>query len=56
MCACVFNRTITRSSLDTLHPRVFSKNPNLRYINLSKNPMLKTLSWQVFEHLQHIEL
>ncbi|XP_047237816.1 NT-3 growth factor receptor-like isoform X2 [Girardinichthys multiradiatus] len=48
--------TITRSSLDTLHPRVFSKNPNLRYINLSKNPMLKTLSWQVFEHLQHIEL
>ncbi|XP_043980001.1 NT-3 growth factor receptor-like isoform X1 [Gambusia affinis] len=44
--------TITRSSLHTLHPRVFSKNFNLRYINLSMNPMLKSLSWHVFEHLQ----
>ncbi|XP_059190489.1 NT-3 growth factor receptor isoform X2 [Centropristis striata] len=48
--------TITRSSLVNIQPRVFSKNPHLRYINLSKNPMLTTLSWQIFEHLQLYEL
>lgn len=48
--------TITRSNLHSLQARVFSKNPMLRYINLSKNPMLTTLSWQVFEQLQLFEL
>ncbi|KAL7401798.1 hypothetical protein ABVT39_004741 [Epinephelus coioides] len=48
--------TITRSHLVTIQTRVFSKNPHLRYINLSKNPMLTTLSWQIFEHLQLFEL
>ncbi|XP_032380206.1 NT-3 growth factor receptor isoform X2 [Etheostoma spectabile] len=48
--------TITRSNLHTIQARVFSKNPLLRYINLSKNPMLTTLSWQIFEHLQLFEL
>ncbi|KAM9854315.1 NT-3 growth factor receptor-like [Aulostomus maculatus] len=48
--------TITRSSLRTIQPRVFSKNPQLRYINLSKNSMLETFSWQIFEHLQLLEL
>ncbi|XP_017295104.1 NT-3 growth factor receptor-like isoform X1 [Kryptolebias marmoratus] len=48
--------TITRSSLRTVRARIFSKNHQLHYINLSKNPMLKTLSWEVFEHLQLLEL
>uniref|UniRef100_A0A8D3B9F0 Tyrosine-protein kinase receptor n=2 Tax=Scophthalmus maximus TaxID=52904 RepID=A0A8D3B9F0_SCOMX len=48
--------TITRSNLHTIHARVFSKNPHLRYIYLSKNPMLTTLSWQIFEQLQLFEL
>ncbi|XP_028287200.1 NT-3 growth factor receptor-like isoform X2 [Parambassis ranga] len=48
--------TITRSNLHTIQARVFSKNPQLRYINLSKNRMLTTLSWQSFEQLQLIEL
>ncbi|XP_075997923.1 NT-3 growth factor receptor-like [Genypterus blacodes] len=48
--------TITKSNLHTIQPRVFSKNPYLRYINLSKNPMLTKLSWQVFEQLQLFEL
>ncbi|XP_023253065.1 NT-3 growth factor receptor-like [Seriola lalandi dorsalis] len=48
--------TVTRSNLYAIHTRVFSKNPHLHYINLSKNPMLTTLSWQTFEHLQLFEL
>ncbi|XP_026220534.1 NT-3 growth factor receptor-like isoform X1 [Anabas testudineus] len=48
--------TITRSNLHAIQARVFSKNPQLRYINLSKNTMLTTLSWQIFEHLQLFEL
>ncbi|KAK7891987.1 hypothetical protein WMY93_023950 [Mugilogobius chulae] len=48
--------TITKSNLHHLQARVFAKNPQLRYINLSKNPMLTTLSWQVFEYLQLYEL
>ncbi|XP_061629204.1 NT-3 growth factor receptor isoform X1 [Phyllopteryx taeniolatus] len=48
--------TLIRSSLHTIQPHVFSKNPQLSYINLSKNPMLTTLSWQVFENLQLMEL
>ncbi|XP_077423361.1 NT-3 growth factor receptor [Vanacampus margaritifer] len=48
--------TIMRSNLHTIQPRVFSKNPQLSYINLSKNPMLTTLSWQIFENLQLMEL
>ncbi|XP_029008315.1 NT-3 growth factor receptor-like isoform X1 [Betta splendens] len=48
--------TITKSYLHAIQTRVFSKNPQLRYINLSKNPMLTTLSWQIFEHLQLSEL
>ncbi|XP_044049774.1 NT-3 growth factor receptor [Siniperca chuatsi] len=48
--------TITSSNLHTIQARVFSKNPQLRYINLSKNPMLTILSWQIFEHLQLFEL
>ncbi|XP_068595081.1 NT-3 growth factor receptor-like [Brachionichthys hirsutus] len=48
--------TIMRSNLQTVQARVFSKNPHLRYINLSKNPMLATLSWQIFDHLQLFEL
>ncbi|TKS74063.1 NT-3 growth factor receptor [Collichthys lucidus] len=48
--------TITRSNLHMIQSRVFSKNPYLRYINLSKNPMLTTLSWQIFEPLQLFDL
>ncbi|XP_047453424.1 NT-3 growth factor receptor-like [Mugil cephalus] len=48
--------TITRSSLHTIHARVFSRNPHLHYINLSKNSMLTTLSWQIFDNLQLSEL
>ncbi|XP_029986487.1 NT-3 growth factor receptor-like [Sphaeramia orbicularis] len=48
--------TIIRSNLHNIQKRVFNKNPQLHYINLSKNPMLTTLSWQVFEHLQLYEL
>ncbi|XP_053742297.1 NT-3 growth factor receptor isoform X2 [Synchiropus splendidus] len=48
--------TITNTSLRTIQPRVFSKNPQLRYINLSKNGLLTTFSWRIFEHLQLVEL
>ncbi|XP_057693515.1 NT-3 growth factor receptor-like [Corythoichthys intestinalis] len=48
--------TLTRSSLRTIQPGVFSQNPQLSYINLSKNPMLTTLPWQIFENLQLMEL
>ncbi|XP_075898979.1 NT-3 growth factor receptor-like [Nelusetta ayraudi] len=48
--------TIIKSNLQTIQTRVFSKNVHLRYINLSKNPMLATLSWKIFEHLQLVEL
>ncbi|XP_077374077.1 NT-3 growth factor receptor-like [Festucalex cinctus] len=48
--------TIMRSNLHTIQPQVFSKNPQLSYISLSKNPMLTTLSWQTFENLQLVEL
>ncbi|KAG7231040.1 hypothetical protein INR49_025070 [Caranx melampygus] len=48
--------TVTKSSLQTVHARVFSKNPHLRYINLSRNPKLTTLSWQIFEPLQLFQL
>ncbi|XP_071771171.1 NT-3 growth factor receptor [Centroberyx gerrardi] len=48
--------TIMKSNLREIQARVFSKNPHLRYINLSKNRMLTTLSWQVFQHLQLFEL
>ncbi|KAM9816354.1 NT-3 growth factor receptor-like isoform 4-T4 [Syngnathus typhle] len=48
--------TIMRSSLHTIQPHVFSQNPDLSYINLSKNRMLTTLSWQIFENLQLTEL
>ncbi|XP_013884575.1 NT-3 growth factor receptor [Austrofundulus limnaeus] len=48
--------TITRSSLRTIQASVFFRNPHLRYINLSKNPLLRTLSWRVFQHLQLSEL
>ncbi|KAM9807976.1 NT-3 growth factor receptor [Neosynchiropus ocellatus] len=48
--------TITKTSLRTIQPRVFSKNPQLRYINLSKNELLTTFSWRIFEHLQLVEL
>ncbi|XP_040018844.1 NT-3 growth factor receptor-like [Gasterosteus aculeatus] len=48
--------TIVRSNLHTIQARVFSKNPHLRYINLSRNPMLTTLSWQIFENLQLFEI
>ncbi|KAM6937911.1 NT-3 growth factor receptor-like [Xenentodon cancila] len=49
-------RTVTRSSLASIQARVFSRNPYLRYINLSKNPQLTTLSWHIFDHLQLLEL
>ncbi|KAM3870036.1 NT-3 growth factor receptor [Diretmus argenteus] len=48
--------TIMKSNLHAIQARAFSKNPHLRYINLSKNQMLTTLSWQVFQHLQLFEL
>ncbi|XP_056454576.1 NT-3 growth factor receptor-like isoform X1 [Gadus chalcogrammus] len=47
--------TITKSGLNFIQARAFSKNPHLRFINLSKNP-LTTLSWPLFQHLQLIEL
>nr|XP_057943217.1 NT-3 growth factor receptor-like [Doryrhamphus excisus] len=48
--------TITRSSLQTIQPHAFFNNPQLSYINLSKNPMLTTLSWKVFESLPLMEI
>ncbi|XP_070828085.1 NT-3 growth factor receptor-like [Chaetodon trifascialis] len=48
--------TITRSNLKTIQTHVFSKNPHLRYINLSRNPQMTTLSWQIFDNLQLLEL
>ncbi|XP_041853238.1 NT-3 growth factor receptor-like [Melanotaenia boesemani] len=48
--------TITRSKLQTIQTHAFSKNPELRYIDLSKNPLLKALSWHIFKPLQLSEL
>ncbi|XP_051506642.1 NT-3 growth factor receptor-like [Myxocyprinus asiaticus] len=47
--------TIMNCNLRTVQARAFAQNPHLRYINLSKNP-LSTLSWQLFQHLQLVEL
>ncbi|XP_049339943.1 NT-3 growth factor receptor isoform X3 [Astyanax mexicanus] len=47
--------TIMNCNLRWIQPRAFAQNPNLRYINLSRNP-LSTLSWQLFQHLQLIDL
>ncbi|XP_058254022.1 NT-3 growth factor receptor isoform X1 [Hemibagrus wyckioides] len=47
--------TIMNCNLRTIQSRAFAQNPNLRYINLSKNP-LTTLSWQLFQNLQLIDL
>ncbi|XP_016307799.1 NT-3 growth factor receptor-like [Sinocyclocheilus anshuiensis] len=47
--------TIINCNLRTIQARAFAQNPHLRYINLSKNP-LTTLSWQLFQHLQLVEL
>ncbi|XP_061749525.1 NT-3 growth factor receptor-like isoform X1 [Nerophis ophidion] len=46
---------IMNCNLKVIQARAFDKNPHLRYINLSKNP-LSTLSWQLFQHLQLAEL
>ncbi|XP_028304479.1 NT-3 growth factor receptor-like isoform X2 [Gouania willdenowi] len=48
--------TVTKTKLSTIQTQAFSKNPQLRYINLSKNPMLTAMSWQIFDHLQLSEL
>ncbi|XP_061825423.1 NT-3 growth factor receptor-like isoform X4 [Nerophis lumbriciformis] len=48
--------SVTSSSLQTVQPSDFFNNPQLSYINLSKNPMLTTLSWKSFENVQLIEL
>ncbi|XP_028678490.2 NT-3 growth factor receptor [Erpetoichthys calabaricus] len=47
--------TIMNSGLRIILPRAFAKNPHLRYINFSRNP-LTTLSWQLFQTLQLSEL
>ncbi|XP_046705814.1 NT-3 growth factor receptor isoform X3 [Silurus meridionalis] len=47
--------TIMNCNLRTIQSRAFAQNPHLRYINLSKNP-LTTLSWQLFQNLQLIDL
>lgn len=47
--------SIVNCNLRVIQPRAFAKNPHLRYINLSRNP-LTTLSWQLFQHLQLFEL
>ncbi|XP_076878695.1 LOW QUALITY PROTEIN: NT-3 growth factor receptor [Brachyhypopomus gauderio] len=47
--------TIMNCSLRGIQPRAFAQNPHLRYINLSRNP-LTTLSWQLFQNLQLIDL
>ncbi|KAL0968065.1 hypothetical protein UPYG_G00261880 [Umbra pygmaea] len=47
--------TIMNGNLRVIQARAFTKNPHLRYINLSKNP-LTTLSWQLFQNLQLLEL
>nr|XP_015199217.1 PREDICTED: NT-3 growth factor receptor isoform X2 [Lepisosteus oculatus] len=47
--------TIMNCSLRVILPRAFAKNPHLRYINLSKNPLV-TLTWQLFQNLQLSEL
>ncbi|KAF5888958.1 NT-3 growth factor receptor-like, partial [Clarias magur] len=47
--------TITNCNLRTIQTRAFAQNPHLHYINLSKNP-LTTLSWQLFQNLQLIDL
>lgn len=46
---------IVNCNLCTIQSRAFAKNPHLRYINLSRNP-LTTLSWQLFQNLQLLEL
>uniref|UniRef100_A0A8C2CBF0 Tyrosine-protein kinase receptor n=1 Tax=Cyprinus carpio TaxID=7962 RepID=A0A8C2CBF0_CYPCA len=46
---------IVNCNLRTIQSRAFAKNPYLRYINLSRNP-LTTLSWQLFQNLQLFEL
>lgn len=46
---------IVNCNLRTIQSRAFAKNPHLRYINLSRNP-LTTLSWQLFQNLQLFEL
>uniref|UniRef100_A0A8C2KJG1 receptor protein-tyrosine kinase n=1 Tax=Cyprinus carpio TaxID=7962 RepID=A0A8C2KJG1_CYPCA len=46
---------IVNCNLRTIQSRAFAKNPHLRYINLSGNP-LTTLSWQLFQNLQLFEL
>ncbi|XP_052400204.1 NT-3 growth factor receptor-like isoform X3 [Carassius gibelio] len=46
---------IVNCNLRTIQSRAFAKNPYLRYINLSGNP-LTTLSWQLFQNLQLFEL
>ncbi|XP_062857003.1 NT-3 growth factor receptor [Trichomycterus rosablanca] len=47
--------TITNCNLRLIQSRAFAQNPQLRYINLSRNP-LSTLSWQLFQNLQLIDL
>ncbi|XP_056317034.1 NT-3 growth factor receptor isoform X1 [Danio aesculapii] len=47
--------TIINCNLRQIQPRAFTRNPHLRYINLSRNP-LASLSWQLFQHLQLVEL
>ncbi|XP_063053474.1 NT-3 growth factor receptor [Engraulis encrasicolus] len=48
--------TITNSNLREIKPGVFKQNPNLRYINLSRNPLLRTLAWNLFHSLPLVEL
>ncbi|XP_051545695.1 NT-3 growth factor receptor-like [Myxocyprinus asiaticus] len=47
--------SIVNCNLRVIQPRAFAQNPNLHYINLSRNP-LTTLSWQLFQNLQLFEL
>ncbi|XP_030630609.1 NT-3 growth factor receptor isoform X3 [Chanos chanos] len=47
--------TIVNCNLRGIQSRAFAQNPQLHYINLSKNP-LATLSWQLFQNLQLFEL
>ncbi|XP_063304951.1 NT-3 growth factor receptor isoform X2 [Pelobates fuscus] len=47
--------TIKNSGLRSIQLRAFAKNPQLHYINLSGN-RLTTLSWQLFQNLELIEL
>ncbi|XP_041966979.1 NT-3 growth factor receptor isoform X1 [Alosa sapidissima] len=47
--------SITNSNLRSISPKAFQLNPNLRYINLSRNP-IKRLRWSMFKNLQLTEL